>query len=401
MPGYEMMGPEEVQELMALMETGVLMRYGFDKERRGVYKVREFEEKFAAYCGSPHALAVSSGSAALKVALKALDVGPGDEVLVPAFTFLATYEAVLEVGAIPIMTDIDATLGLDPLDIPRKITDRTKAVIPVHMCGAPASIEAIMKVAREKKLLVLEDTAQASGATFQGKKLGTFGQMGIFSFDYVKTMTCGEGGMVITSDRDLYLRADWYHDHGHDHDPTVPRALEGRFILGFNYRLSELQAAVGLAQLKKLDGFIALQRKNRDLIAAFLKEVPELQFRSQADPNGDTATFLGFHFPEPSLTMTFQKALARGGVDTVCFRNNLWHYVPNWEHFLARQTASKTKYPFADPGYGKEVHYRREDIPQAEDLLGRTLFMPIPLILQDERLGVIEKAVAAARAEIR
>ncbi len=400
MPGFELMGKEEIQELMELMETGVLMRYGFDAERRGVYKVREFEKAFAAYCNTPYSLAVSSGSAALKVALKAMDVGPGDEVIVPAFTFLATYEAVLEVGAIPIMADIDETLGLDPLDIPKKMTYRTKAVIPVHMCGAPANIDRIVKVASEKRLLVLEDNAQAAGGSFMGKKLGGFGDMGIFSFDYVKTMTTGEGGMVISNREDLYLRAEWYHDHGHDHNPNVSRALEGRTILGFNYRMSELQGAVGLAQLRKLDSFIELQRKNRDLISQALREVPNLNFRAMADPAGDTATFLGFNFPDEKMAQIFQRALGREGVDTVCFKNNLWHYVPNWEHFLARSTASSKKYPFTDPAYGAEVQYRREDIPQAEAILGRTLFMAIPLKLSDERLGVIRGAIEKAAREI-
>ncbi|MDZ4164232.1 MAG: DegT/DnrJ/EryC1/StrS family aminotransferase [Smithellaceae bacterium] len=400
MPGYELMGKEEMQEVMEVMETGVLMRYGFDKERRGVYKVREFEESFARYCNARYALAVSSGSTALKVALTAMDIGPGDEVIVSAFTFLATYEAVLEVGAIPIMADIDETLNLDPADIANKMTPRTKAVIPVHMCGAPASIDKIIAVCAAKGLLVLEDNAQAAGGTFQGKKLGTFGDMGIFSFDYVKTMTAGEGGIVLSNRKELYLRAEWYHDHGHDHNPNVSRALEGRTILGFNYRMSELQGAVGLAQLRKLDNFIGIQRRNRDLISEALREVPGLKFRAMADPAGDTATFLGFNFPAEKTAKTFQEALGSRGVDAVCFKHNLWHYVPNWEHFLARATPNSKQYPFTDPSYKGRVEYRREDIPHAEDLLGRTLFMAIPLKLSEERLGVIRGAIEAAATEI-
>ena len=204
MAGFEVFGKEERQEVMDVMETGVLMRYGFDAERKGVFKVRQFEEEVAAYCGAGYALAVTSGSSALKVALTALDVGPGDEVIVPAFTFIATYEAVLEAGAIPVMADIDDSLNLDPDDIINKLTPYTKAVIPVHMCGAPANIDRIVAVARKSNLLVLEDTAQAVGASYQGKKLGTFGEIGIFSFDYYKTITSGEGGMVITDSKELY-----------------------------------------------------------------------------------------------------------------------------------------------------------------------------------------------------
>lgn len=400
MPGYELFGKEEMDEVMAVMKTGVLMRYGFDKERGGVYKVRDFEEAFARYLGAGYTLGVSSGSTALKVALTAMDVGPGDEVIVPAFTFLATYEAVLEVGAIPVMADIDDTLNLDADSIIDKMTPYTKAVIPVHMCGAPARMDRIMSVCSKKGLLVLEDNAQSCGGSFQGKKLGTFGHMGTFSFDYVKTITTGEGGLIATNDKNLYLRAEWYHDHGHDHNPLVTRAMEGRTILGFNYRMSDLQGALGLAQLSKLDRIIALQRKNRDMIKEALKEVPGLQFRTMADEEGDTATFLGFNFPDEKTTMSFQKALSTRGVDTVCFKNNLWHYVPNWEHFLAKSTASSKKYPFKDPGYKGQVTYRREDIPRAEDLLGRTLFMLIPLKFAEGRLEAIQEAIAKAAKEI-
>ena len=172
------------------------------------------------------------------------------------------------------MADIDDTLNLDPDDIPNKITPRTKAVIPVHMCGSPARIDKIMKVAKKHKLLVLEDNAQGLGASFKGQKLGTFGHMGIFSFDHYKTITTGEGGMVITNDLNLYHRAEWYHDHGHDHLSPVSRALDGRTILGFNYRMNELQGAIGLAQLRKLDRVIAAQRKNQAAIMEMLAPIP-------------------------------------------------------------------------------------------------------------------------------
>jgi len=197
MAGAELIGSEEMKEVMDVLETGVLMRYGFDRERKGVFKVREFEEEFARYCGARCALGVTSGSSALKVALTAMDICPGDEVIVPAFTFLATYEAVLEVGAIPVMADIDETLNLDPASVEKRITPYTKAIIPVHMCGSGAHIDKIVDIARVYQLLVLEDNAQACGGSFKGKKLGTFGDMGIFSFDYYKTLTTGEGGMVV------------------------------------------------------------------------------------------------------------------------------------------------------------------------------------------------------------
>ena len=396
MAGAELIGKEEMKEVMDVLETGILMRYGFDKERNGVYKVRQFEEEFAEYCGAGYALGVTSGSSALKVALTALDVGPGDEVLVPAFTFLATYEAVMEVGAIPVMVDIDETLNLDPKEIEKKKTQYTKAVIPVHMCGSAANIDKIVEVARKNKLLVLEDNAQGCGASFQGKKLGSFGDMGIFSFDYVKTVTTGEGGMVITNNLDLYHRAEWYHDHGHDHNPKVSRALEGRTILGFNYRMNELQGALGLAQLRKLDYIVAEQQKNKKVIKDALAQVQGVGFRLLPDPAGDSATFLAFNLPDENLAQRFQNMLSAEGVDTVCYKRNSWHYVPNWEHFLARSTANSKKYPFTNPAYKGKVQYNRESIPQAEDILGRTLVIGISVKMSPEKLDQIKKGIEQA-----
>lgn len=396
MAGAEMIGKEEIKEIMDVLETGILIRYNFDKERNGVFKCREFEEAFAKYCGSGYALGVTSGSAALKVALTALDVGPGDDVLVPAFTFLATYEAVLEVGAIPIMVDIDESLNLDPLEIEKKKTPYTKAVIPVHMCGAPANIDKIAEIAHKNKLLVLEDNAQGCGASFKGKKLGSFGDMGIFSFDYVKTVTTGEGGMVITNNLDLYHRAEWYHDHGHDHNPKVSRALEGRTILGFNYRMNELQGAMGLAQLRKLDYIIAEQRKNKQTIMDALAQVPGVGFRGIPDRDGDSATFLAFNLPDENTAQRFQNMLSAEGLDTTCYKRNMWHYVPNWEHFLAKATANSRKYPFNDPTYKGKIQYSRESIPQAEDLLGRTLVMGIAVKMSPEKINQIKKAIEQA-----
>ena len=226
MPGYEVLGEEEKKEILEVLETGVLFRYGFPAQRQGRYKVEEFEKAFAAFTGRKHALAVSSGSTALRVALAALGVGFGDEVITTGFTFVATWEAILEAGAVPVFTEIDDTLTMDPKDLEKKITPRTRAVIPVHMLGAQANIEPILEVACRHNLSVLEDTAQAAGGFIRGKHLGSFGVIGTFSFDSVKTLTTGEGGMLIMDDPELFRRASEYHDHGHDHIGT-DRGLEG------------------------------------------------------------------------------------------------------------------------------------------------------------------------------
>ncbi|MCF8054538.1 MAG: DegT/DnrJ/EryC1/StrS family aminotransferase [Deltaproteobacteria bacterium] len=400
MGGNEIFGNEEIQECMEVLQTGILMRYNFDKERKGIFKVRTFEEEFARFHGVKHALGVTSGSTALKIALTAMDICPGDEIIVPAFTFIATYEAVIEAGAIPVMADIDESLNLDPKDIVTKMTPYTKAVIPVHMCGAGANIEQIVATAKNLQLLVLEDNAQALGGSYKGQKLGSFGAMATFSFDYYKTITTGEGGMVITNSKNLYERADWYHDHGHDHDHTVSRAMEGRTILGFNYRMNELQGALGLAQLRKLEYIIGEQRKNKARVKEMLASVKGIGFRKHFDESGDTATFLAFNFEGAAKAMAFQKALGENGVDVVCFKNNKWHYCPNWEHLLAWSTANSRKFPFASNDYRGKVEYSIRNIPQAEDLLGRTLVMGIPVKMSAERLQQIEKAIDRAKSVV-
>jgi len=400
MAGSELIGKEEAKEVMDILETGVFTRYGFDEERKGVFKVKEFEKAFTDYLGVGYALGVTSGSAALKVALTALDVGPGDEVLVPAFDFIATYEAVLEVGAIPIMTDIDDSLNLDPDDIESKTTPSTKCVIPVHMCGAAARIDKIMEVAKRRNLLVLEDNAQACGGSYHGNKLGTFADMAILSFDYYKTMTTGEGGMVLTNSQDLYNRSDWYHDHGHDHNPNVGRGDEGRSILGFNYRMNEFQGAVGLAQLRKLDYIIGQQRKNKAAIKDALAAVSGIGFRKLFDPDGDTATFLGFNLPDEGTTKRFQKLLAERDVGAIYYRDNAWHYAPRWEHLIARATANSKQFPFTNPMYKGTARYRVEDIPHAEEIMGRTLFMIMPVMMSEEKMNETVDAIGRAAKEL-
>jgi len=224
MPGWEIIGEEERRAVNDVFDNGgVLFRHSFVAIRNNMYKVKDFEIAFAKHVGASYAHAVTSGSAALKVALKAIGVGPGDEVITQCHTFVATVEAIIECGATPVLTDVDYTLNMDPEDLKRKITPRTKAIIPVHMLGVAARMDVITEVAAQHGLLVLEDAAQACGGTYQGRHLGTIGNAGTFSFDHGKILTTGEGGMVVTSDEKLYLNARIYADHGHEDNPAVPR----------------------------------------------------------------------------------------------------------------------------------------------------------------------------------
>jgi 8-amino-3,8-dideoxy-alpha-D-manno-octulosonate transaminase len=385
MPGYEWMGESEKEQVMEVMESGILFRYEFDNERKGVYKVREFEEKFAQYCGSVYAHAVTSGTAALKVALAALGVGPGDEVITQGFTFIATFEAILEIGAIPVPGEIDDTLNLDPEDFEKKITERTKAVIPVHMLGSPARIEEIIRVAGKRGVRILEDTAQALGAGVGGKKTGSWGDMGTFSFDFYKTLTTGEGGMIITNDRELYQRASEYADHGHDHDPNLGRAMEGRNFLGMNYRMNELQGAIGIAQLGKIDDMIDRQRRNQSLIREALESMEGVGMRALPENGKDSHTHVCFFLPDASKAKSFHSKMVERKVPCVYFRNNLWHFWPNWEHMIQRKTIWPGDYPFIRAIYDGDIEYRAEMLPKSMAIMDRLLVIPISLQMEEEQ----------------
>jgi 8-amino-3,8-dideoxy-alpha-D-manno-octulosonate transaminase len=399
MPGYEWIGETEKEQVNEVLDTGILFRYEFPKARKGVYKVKEFEDKFAQYTGAVYSHAVTSGSAALKVALASIGVGPGDEVITQGFTFVATFEAIIEAGAVPVPAEIDETLNLDPEDFEKKITDKTKAVIPVHMLGSPARIQQIIEIARKHGLKVIEDTAQALGAAVGGKKLGTWGDMGTFSFDFYKTITTGEGGMVISNDRDLYLRASEYADHGHDHNPEVGRALEGRNFLGFNYRMNELQGAIGLAQLSKLDDMIARQYENQTLIREALESFDGVTMRALPENGKDSFSHVCFFLPNAEKAVAFHKSITEKGVSSIYFVNNFWHFLPNWEHLIGKKTPWPGPHPFGGPLYGREFTYSKDMLPASTAILERLVTIPVSLQMDEDRIQRIVMDLQAAAEE--
>ena len=217
MPGFELWGAEERKEVNDVLETGILMRYGFDGPRKGIWKAIELEQEICKTFGSGYAQLTSSGTAALTTAMAALNIGYGDEVIMPTFTFVASFEAVLSVGAIPVLVDVDETLTLDPEAVKAAITPKTRCIMPVHMCGSMADMDALKQLCEEHDLVLIEDACQSIGGSYKGRKLGTIGDAGTFSFDFVKTITCGEGGVVMTNNEETYLKCDGYTDHGHDH----------------------------------------------------------------------------------------------------------------------------------------------------------------------------------------
>jgi 8-amino-3,8-dideoxy-alpha-D-manno-octulosonate transaminase len=397
MPGFEIFGDEERKEVQDVLDTGVLFRYGFDKVRKDRWKARTFESELAERTGVKHCHLCSTGTAALSIALASCGIGAGDEVIIPPFTFVATMEAVLLAGAIPLFAELDRTLCLDPDRIAEVMGPRTKAVIPVHMCGSMAHIDKIKILCEQKGISLIEDACQSVGATFRGKALGTFGRMGCFSFDPVKTITCGEGGAVVTDDEDLYTVAQGYADHGHDHVGN-DRGLEGHPILGLNYRISELNAAVGLAQLRKLDFILEKQRAHKGAIKRALMEVPGLAFRDVPDEEGDSATFLSFFLPDEQTARKVTAELGEAGVDG-CFYwyDNNWHYLRNWPHL------KRLKAPF------KLVHhlleevpdYEKIELPSSDALMGRLVSMLIKLSWTEQEVSErIDKMTAVIKRNL-
>jgi 8-amino-3,8-dideoxy-alpha-D-manno-octulosonate transaminase len=324
-PGFEVIGAEEQAEINDIFARGgVLFRHGFDALRNDCYKVREFESAFASYMKVPHALAVTSGTAALRVALAALDLQPGDEVITQSFTFVATAEAIIEARAVPVCCEVDATLNMDPADLERRITPRTRAVIAVHMLGTPARLREITDICSRKNVVLIEDAAWGCGGSLDGRALGTWGRMGTYSFDFAKTMTTGEGGMIVFRDKRDYERAAAWHDHGHENNPAVPRWEDTRSGSGFNYRMNELQGAVGLAQLKKLDDVVRRQRTNRDALWRAIADLPGVIARDVP---------VGSHETADALVFETRTALVASGLSTKILPEAVtWHFAGTWSH---------------------------------------------------------------------
>jgi len=341
MPGYELIGAEEQAEINDIFTNGgILFRHGFDKLRNGCFKVQSFEKAFSEYFGGRPALAVTSGTSALRVALAALSIGKGDEVITQSFTFVATVEAIIESGSIPICTEIDDSLNMDIIDLEKKITPKTKAVIVVHMLGIPAKVKEIADLCKKKGIYLIEDTAWGCGGKLGDKQLGTWGDVATFSFDFAKTMTTGEGGMILFKDEAIYKKAAAWHDHGHENNPAVPRWEDTRSSSGFNYRMTEMQGAIGLAQLKKLTYVVEQQRSNRDKIWDAIKHIPGIKLRTSPEGTFDTADALVFFVKDNDTAINCRKALLDINISTkILPEAYTWHFAETWVHMPELVTA--------------------------------------------------------------
>jgi|CXWL01.1.fsa_nt_gi 8-amino-3,8-dideoxy-alpha-D-manno-octulosonate transaminase len=402
MPGFELWSDKERKEVNEVLETGILMRYGFDGSRKGIWKSKELETAICKTFGSKYAQLTSSGTAALTTALSALGIGYGDEVITPCFTFVASFEAILSVGAVPVLVDIDDTLTLAPGAVKKAITPKTKAVMPVHMCGSMADMDALIAICKEHNLVLLEDACQSIGATYKGKSLGTIGDAGTFSFDFVKTMTCAEGGVVMTNREDIYSKSDGYTDHGHDHK-GADRGADLHPFIGYNYRMSELHAAVGLAQIKRLDEFLTIQKKNHAQLKNTLAQVPEVSFRRIPDPGGDSCSFVSWFLPTEEITRAVVNEMKVQGIlpgNFYWFDNN-WHYIRKWDH-LKNSTTLNALHPDLK---AQVIHHATKDFAATDAIMGRCISTSISLLWTAEQIqekgekvaGVVKKVLSGTK----
>ena len=392
MPGFELFGDLERKEVNDVLDNGVLMRYGFDGMRNGHWKAKELEAALQHTFQSKHVQLVSSGTAAVSVALASAGVGAGDEVIMPTFTFVASFEAIMMLGAIPVLVDIDDTLGLNPEAVEKAITPKTKAVMVVQMCGSMAHMDALQAVCNKHKLLLVEDACQAIGGTYKGKPLGSIGDLGCFSFDFVKTITCGEGGAVITNNKDYYLNADHYSDHGHDHIGN-DRGAETHPFIGYNFRISELHAAVGLAQVKRLPEFLEIQRRNLNILKEALADIPEVTFRTVPEGGEESGAFFNFFLPNLEIVNKVLKGFSDNGID-VCWNyyNNNWHYIKEWNHLKDL----KSLFPISKEVKDGLAYLKTKDFSKSDAYISRNISCLIKLSWTEEQV----KARASKMAEV-
>ena len=395
MPGFELFGSAEQKEVHDVLESGILMRYGFDSMRNNHWKAKELETELETQMQVKHAQLVSSGTAAVSVALAIAGVGSGDEVILPTFTFVASFEAVLMLGATPILVDIDDTLTLDIEAVKSAITPKTKAIMPVHMCGGMAHLKELKHICETHNLKLIEDACQAIGGTYEGKPLGSYGDVGCFSFDFVKTITSGEGGAIITNNDEYATFADHYSDHGHDHVGS-DRGAESHPTLGYNFRISELHAAVGLAQVRRLNDFIAIQKKQYTILRDALSTIPEITFRTIPEGGIENYSFLSFFLPDLETSNKAMSALKDAGIDG-CFHyfNNNWHYVRKWDHLKN----ANSLFPIAPHIKAALSELKNKNFDQSDHYIGRNISCLIKLSWTEDEVKLrVSKMVEAIKS---
>jgi len=409
-PGMELIGKEEIQEVMEVLQAGYLFRYGVslgkEVDPRFKGKVYQCEREVAQYCGVKYGVAVNSGTSAILTALCGLGIGPGDEVIVPGFTFIASISSIVYCGAIPRLAEIDRTFNLDPADVKAKITPQTKAIMVVHMMGNPARLNELKAIADEHKIALIEDCAQAFGASYFGKPVGSIGTVGAFSFNVYKTITSGDGGMTVTDDEQLYQRCFAFHDQGHSPMRTGVE-IGKRPFFGLDFRFTEIQAAILLAQLRKIGTIQTRLRASKKRYKEIIGDLPGIEFRELPDPDGDLATMLSVILPNAEIAQKLAVDLNTKVVSAAG-----WHVYNNMEQLMELRTANGVSFPFSGFQHyspqGAEVRYWKGMLPKTDALLGRSLNISIGVrdpglssgfgVTINDDMATVEKHAAHFRA---
>jgi dTDP-4-amino-4,6-dideoxygalactose transaminase len=389
-PGGMLIDEEEEAAVVEVMRARRLFRYYGPQE--GPSKAEELEQAFAAHMGAGYALAVTSGTAALICGLQGIGVGPGDEVMVPAYTWIASAEAVMAVGAVPVMAEVDETLTLDPVDVEAKITPYTRAIMPVHMRGWPCDMDPLLDVARRHGLKVVEDTAQADGASYKGRRLGSMGDVGCFSLQFNKIITAGEGGMVITDDEDVWQRAVMFHDVAGGRRYRFPK---DKLLWGINFRMPELLAAVALVQLGRLDRLLSAMRARKRMLRTGIEAVAQqkgVQLHTPADPEGEAGLAMVIFVDDPPTAERVAAALDAENVSaSVLYHPDRvdYHIYAHWTPVMAQRTWTEDGGPWR--WAQREINYTPDMCPRTLDLLGRAVHLDVnPLLSNAEMEETIE-----------
>ncbi|MDP3930094.1 MAG: DegT/DnrJ/EryC1/StrS family aminotransferase [Bacteroidota bacterium] len=396
MAGTEFYGAEERKEINEVLETGIFFRFNHDAQRNGIWKAREFEAEVAKLVGAKYAHAVSSGSTAVSCALAAASIGAGDEVIVPPFTYIASVEAVIFAGALPVFAEIDETLCLSAEGIRKAITPKTKAVLLVHMCGQMAQMDEIMAVIKEHNLILVEDAGQAMAASFKGTSTGLFGATGCYSFDFFKIATAGEGGVFVTNNEEAYKLADNYSDHGHSHLGNN-RGMETHPVLGFNYRISELHAAIGLVQTRRVPMIRENNNRIKSKMMQELCKIAGVSFATIPDTTGDSATFLNLMLPSTELAQKVVDSFNANGVSGFNYwYTNMYHFINQWDHIKEGKVAAKTNVQLL----GAPQDYMNLDLPKTQETIGRLISFGIKASWTDAELDELLQKMSFSMQQV-
>ena len=375
-PGGNLIDQEEESQVLEALRNKRLFRYYGPIE--GPSKVDQLETEFAAFMGTRYAQAVTSGTAALICGLHGLGIGPGDEVIVPAYTWIASASSILAVGGVPVVAEVDDSLTLDPQDVEAKITPYTKVIMPVHMRGTPSQMDSLLAVAQKHGLKVIEDSAQADGGSYKGRRLGSMGDVGCFSLQFNKIITSGEGGMVITNDEQVWKRAVMFHD--------VVGGMRNQFSMdeilwGINFRMPELLGAVMLVQLRRLEGLLTSMRERKRMLTEGMKDIAQkkgISMQRIPDPEGDASVALIFFMDNPTIADRVCKALNAENIDAgVLYRPDRmdYHIYAHWLPIIEQRTWTPEGGPWK--WAKREISYRKDMCPRSLDLLGRAVHLNV------------------------